>query len=449
MTPVVAVIGDDLTGVVSVGGEISARGIGTVLLRDAGVARVEASAAQEEAGPDSPGLCLLATTGSRHDAPAEAAQKARLAAAAMREAGAAVLLKKVDSLLRGNIAPEIGGAMEGFCAERALCVFAAPSHGRTTVGGVQLLRGRPVGADLDPGAHFRSGAGGADVLALLRGNFGDSVRLLDIALVARGPEAIDAAMRAAAGDASARLIACDIETVDQLARCTRAGLGCGIRFFVGTSDLGGALAEALIGAGTLRGAGPVLVVSGTVSEAGRVQARRLIERGIARAVEVPVSDPERGGDGELPPQEVAECARRAGTLLASGASALLRPASYPSPASGDERARAVARTLARIASESLRGAGISGLVATGGDTAEAVLESLGSPGLAVGREVIPGVSEALIRSGPHAGLRFVPKPGTYGGPDVLEAIVGWLRSRNPFFDACAGAHSGHPTRNLE
>jgi uncharacterized protein YgbK (DUF1537 family) len=58
--------------------------------------------------------------------------------------------------------------------------------------------------------------------------------------------------------------------------------------------------------------------------------------------------------------------------------------------------------------------------------------------MVIGRDVIPGVPEAVVLGGPHAGLRFVAKTGAYGGRDALEEIVRWLESCNELFDAYVG-----------
>lgn len=52
--------------------------------------------------------------------------------------------KKIDSTLRGNIAPEILVMLEVLGADAAIVIPAFPNEGRTTVGGYQLLKGIPI-----------------------------------------------------------------------------------------------------------------------------------------------------------------------------------------------------------------------------------------------------------------------------------------------------------------
>ena len=92
----------------------------------------------------------------------------------------------------------------------------------------------------------------------------------------------------------------------------------------------------------------------------------------------------------------------------------------------------------------IREARIAGVVATGGETAEVMLDLLGARGMVIGRDVIPGVPEAVVLGGPHAGLRFVAKTGAYGGRDALEEIVRWLGSCNELFDAYVGEAGPSP-----
>ncbi len=54
------------------------------------------------------------------------------------------LFKKIDSTLRGHIAPESLAALEVMKGDAAIIVPAFPAEGRTTVGGYHLLKGMPI-----------------------------------------------------------------------------------------------------------------------------------------------------------------------------------------------------------------------------------------------------------------------------------------------------------------
>src|SRR5215213_907328 len=99
-TPLVAVVGDDLTGVVAVGGELAARGLATVLPR--GVEGLRSGLVAPLLGRlNKPyaGTAIAVTTDSRHDPPDVARDKVRIASRVLSDMGAVLLVKKVDSLL--------------------------------------------------------------------------------------------------------------------------------------------------------------------------------------------------------------------------------------------------------------------------------------------------------------------------------------------------------------
>lgn len=54
------------------------------------------------------------------------------------------IYKKIDSVLRGNIATEINAMLNSLKMDAAVVFPAFPSEGRTTVGGFQLLKGIPI-----------------------------------------------------------------------------------------------------------------------------------------------------------------------------------------------------------------------------------------------------------------------------------------------------------------
>lgn len=439
--PLLAVIGDDLSGVVAVSGELAARGLATVIPRMVkGIGTDALSSPFGEMSRLHSGAVVAVTTDSRHDPTSVAREKVRAASETLSEMGAALLMKKVDSLLRGNIGPELAAALEGSGLEKALCVFAAPSHGRTTVGGEQLVNGEPVGRG-DPGSYLRFDSRGASIVKLLREEFGDRVSSLDLEVVRQGRDAVREELERMLDEDPTAVVVCDSTTAEHVADCVSVAISCGFRLFAGTSDLCGAAAEALIDSGRLSPKPPVLIISGTASQVGRDQLARATSTGIVRLVEVPTNAAGMAttSSGRTPVAgngEVEEYVRRASTLLNSGQNVLV--CCEGTPESGMDASSAVARTLAEVGAGTLLEASVCGIVATGGETAEALLDLLDAEGLALGRDVILGVPEAAILGGPYAGLRYVAKTGAYGGPNALEEIVGWLESCNELFDACVG-----------
>ena len=121
----IAVIADDLTGAADTGAALVRAGHRTaVAFRGE---RVDADA-------------VVIDTDSRGLPAAEAAARVR----AVALGGAEIVMKKVDSTLRGPLAAEVEAALAASGRTRAIVAPAFPATGRTTVGGVQHLDGVPV-----------------------------------------------------------------------------------------------------------------------------------------------------------------------------------------------------------------------------------------------------------------------------------------------------------------
>lgn len=158
----VAVIADDLTGAADTGVQLVRAGYRTAVIFHG-----------EEipaAGFDAVSL----DTDSRTRPAGFAAKRVVEAAQAARDAR--VVYKKLDSTLRGNVAAELSAALGATGRTHLVVAPAFPAAGRTTVGGVQLVRGVPVHeteARNDPRTPVREG----HVPTLLRAAFPSVVTL--------------------------------------------------------------------------------------------------------------------------------------------------------------------------------------------------------------------------------------------------------------------------------
>jgi hypothetical protein len=63
------------------------------------------------------------------------------------------------------------------------------------------------------------------------------------------------------------------------------------------------------------------------------------------------------------------------------------------------------------------------LVATGGDTAMAILQALNAEELHILGQVIEGIVMSRLAGGAYEGLRIVTKAGAFGEADALEKII--------------------------
>src|SRR5215218_239541 len=127
----VAIIADDLTGAADTGVQLARAGYRTaVAFRDAPI-------------PPARDLDAVALDTDSRAMPAGFAAK-RVVEAGHAVRDARIVYKKLDSTLRGPIAAELAAALEATGRHHAVVAPAFPSAGRTTVGGVQLVRGVPV-----------------------------------------------------------------------------------------------------------------------------------------------------------------------------------------------------------------------------------------------------------------------------------------------------------------
>jgi D-threonate/D-erythronate kinase len=397
----VGVVADDLTGAADGGVQLARAGYRTA------VAFLGAPIAPDGAGLDA----VVADTDSRAVAPAAA--RARVRAAARAVAGAPIVLKKIDSTLRGPVGGEVAAALEATGRRVAVVAPAFPAAGRTTDDGVQLLDGEPIHRTrfaADPVSPVRE----AHLPTLLAADgLGEALTL----------RAGDAAGLAAALE-RARCVVADARTDADLEAIVRAVSDPSAVLWVGSAGLARALAAVHPGPGLGAdeqddGAEPrVLVVAGSANDVAREQVRCLVASGVPAAG---LSLGALGGGA------TEACAALAAKALRSSGACVVHPIGT---GDGPGLSRRIADALGDVA-ERLAGEGVvSALVLTGGDTAVTVARRLGATGLRVEEELEPGVPVGrLLGARPY---RVVTKAGGFGSPEVLrracEALAASERS---------------------
>ena len=128
----IGVIADDLTGAAEIGGVGLRLGLQAEIIMDsAGLA-------------DSRADLLCWDTDSRSCPPDEASRLTAEAARHLTAAGCDRIYKKVDSVLRGNVIPELEAIMTELNLRRAMLAPANPSLGRIIRDGHYFVRGKPI-----------------------------------------------------------------------------------------------------------------------------------------------------------------------------------------------------------------------------------------------------------------------------------------------------------------
>ena len=389
-------IADDLTGAAEAGVAFSRGGRSVVLVLGRQADRASSS---DHRNAD----VLVIDTDTREAQPGPA----RVAvSAAMRDIGAGcIVLKKVDSLLRGNIADEVA-AIRAASADRLVIVAPAlPTLDRPTRNGVPYVAGRPL-RDTDA---WRGEAADAphrlnDVVA------GEAVELEDIR-----QERDSLAAKLSELGAADKAALCDAESDSDLRAIVRAGLAADRDvLWVGSAGLAQALAgelrpdECSARSVPPRTSGAQYVaILGSTSAVAHSQARALEAAG-ATWRQLPADDLIRSPEGLI------------GRISATIGDNLVVTVS--GEVQHGQR-HAVARGLA-IATAAVAAAPPC-LVLSGGATARAVLTHRGVNTLALTGEIEPGVVSCVPDD--DSSTEVITKAGSFGDPLSLVRVLGAQR----------------------
>jgi D-threonate/D-erythronate kinase len=393
----IGVIADDLTGAAELGAVGKRRGLKAEILLGYGI--------------DAAAELVCIDTDSRSCAPAEAARRAATAADFLRKSGATFIYKKVDSVLRGQVRPEIEGILQALGLKLALLMPANPSLGRTIHGGQYSVRGQLLHETefaRDPENPRRT----SDVLELLRPSSAVP------AFVRRSTEPLPAQ----------GIIIGEIETTDDLRRWaerSRDGrssapgplLAGGAEFFNALlTEFGCGSAASLMDNQRANPSSHELFVCGSTSESSRAFVQ------LARAQGTPVfSLPEPLAAGAPFTPAMVEANARKAIAAARSAPRVILNVGLP-PVSEAGLAKRLAMHLAQVAERVLRETPVDDVYAEGGATALELVRRMAWTRLTVLRGLALGV--ATLDVGTSSGLRLTIKPGTYVWPEELRRSAG-------------------------
>lgn len=329
--------------------------------------------------------------------------------------------KKIDSCLRGNIGAEVEALMDRMGYDVSFISPAFPDMGRTTFHDIHLVNGIPVAEtelSKDPvtpvttsrlseavGLKSHSQVGHVD-LRFLEGEKQDLIKETN-RVVLEG----------------ARHLVFDVTRETHLDRIVGLALESPRKILlVGSAGLAGSLARFLpkerkieLSDETLIAKGTHLVVCGTASERTTLQISRLVRaypcEVISLSPEVLADPSERKTLCEK--LEVAKSAITIGDVIIQ-----IRQGDTPSP----WPAESIVSGLASFVAVVLEKARPASLFLTGGDTAHAVLDSLGARGIRLSKEIVPGMVLGRLIGGTADGIFVVTKAGAFGRD---EALIEW------------------------
>ncbi|KXG75826.1 hypothetical protein AN618_17360 [Fervidicola ferrireducens] len=340
----------------------------------------------------------------------------------------AVLYKKIDSTLRGNIGAELKALRESLKPEIIVFAPAFPKNGRTTRNGIHYLNGVPVDKTelaKDP----RNPVTTSDVKKLLEESLDIPVRLKKLEEM---NENLAETILQDLGKYD--VFAFDAATEEDLVRIAEAVLALEKKaLWVGSAGLAEALMVCLEKRKNEDG---ILVVAGSVSQVTRRQISRAAEESqialakvdVKRALTNPCDEVKRVFAQVLDFMDKAKDVIIASALeekdvtdaIAVGKSLGLSSA---------ETSEAIARFMGEVAHEVVKARRPAGMVLTGGDTAIHVVKKLSATGCRINSELEPGIPELVLIGGVADGVKVVTKAGAFGNDESILKAVKFLKNR--------------------
>ncbi|WP_236654979.1 four-carbon acid sugar kinase family protein [Burkholderia pyrrocinia] len=356
---------------------------------------------------------------SRRASKEEAAQRNVVAVNALGRVGTRVY-KKMDSTVRGNFAPEVAALVSRI----GMAVFcpAYPVAGRTTRDGRQWVRGVAV----EESEFWRNEGilGKADLVAMLSGEE-LKVGHISIDAVRIEADALARQMKQMQMD-GVQAVVCDAETDDDLRLIACASAQLEKVFWVGSAGLASAVMDALklsrhaseVTKSDEATGGPVLTVVGSMSSVSHAQLDCLKANAGDNllALEVATSALETL-DADFT-TVVCEALRRGQHVVVS--------LSQTNRGDVNDGLRFCGR-LASLLAPAVPIAG--GIIATGGETARALLGEAGASALHVVEEIEDGMPLLACHLGGRA-LPVVTKAGGFGQPESLYNAWRWLADKS-------------------
>ncbi|EDM97816.1 hypothetical protein BACCAP_04291 [Pseudoflavonifractor capillosus ATCC 29799] len=402
------IVADDFTGANDTGVQLKRRGVPTSVVFSSEFIASEGS--------------FVLDTESRALGPEEAAAAVRAGLKGVDLTAFGRVMKKVDSTLRGSVAAEIKAVDELYGSELVVFAPALPDLGRTTVGGVHLLKGIPI-TRTELAKDPKTPVTEDNITRLLEAVYDEPVTHISEDQVSAGE--IDFS--------TGRVFTCDSATNADLRSVIQAAVATGKRtLWVGTA----AMADHLLGVEV--DVPPALAVVASVSAVSREQVNFAAGEGIP-LVSVPIPELLTGE------QKMETYVAQTVALLKEGKDAILASSASCNRAELD-RSVAVGEKLnmtreqvsgytqmvmGKMTKAILEQTPVSGMFLTGGDTALGFFMEARSLGSSIVTEIAVGIPMMRLSGGPFAGLKVVTKAGAFGKEDAITFALRKLKEVIP------------------
>jgi uncharacterized protein YgbK (DUF1537 family) len=365
---------------------------------------------------------------SRSIEASQAVAKSRAAEKWMRGRGASHVLFKICSTFDSTDAGNIGPVMDALRADSGDAVVlvtpAFPETGRTVYQGNLFVGAVPLN-ESPLKDHPLNPMHDSNLVRVLARQSKTKVGLVDLAVIARGPDAVRAHLAelvkkgfgAAIADA---VFECDLETIGTVALDHRVS--------VGASGIGLGLARALVASGRAKAnaakdisgkpvGGPAACLAGSCSQATLQQIAKA-----EQAMPVLHLDPEKVVAGKDETRRALGWARERlnkGPILIASSSTPDQVSALQARHGRDAAGHAIEQAMADIA-EGLVKSGVRRLVVAGGETSGAVVDRLGIPGFLVGPEIAAGVPVLRAVGARDGEMLLALKSGNFGGLEFFS-----------------------------
>ncbi|NHN28949.1 four-carbon acid sugar kinase family protein [Paenibacillus agricola] len=440
----IIILSDDLTGANDSGVQFAKRGIPTVVCIDD----------KQTIDPDVSGIAVVINVESRSLLPDEAYSKWTQLLSTIEFSKFQVIMKKIDSTLRGNIGKEIEAMLDSGKFDLAVVAPAYPQKARWTVGGYQLLHDQLL-EDSEISRDPKFPVTNSQISALIHEQTSLPVGEVGIRAVRSGKLEEQLNLLLQQGK---RIVVADSATDGDLAIIAALFSQAQTQMrvlWVGSAGLAEALANRypLLGflptppsqrpvpvqaapqsdrsaplgqpapAKSEQAAAPVLVAAGSVSQTTRLQVETLKQHGFRTLVIDPLLL--LGTSAE----EMAELTQEARQMIASGEDLVLttdisqaaksQVAEYLQKAGlsvmqgGDQ----IADGIGRLAAAIITNEALAGAVLTGGDIAYSTCTHLNIARLRIIGEVEEGLPLCVAEG--SLSVPLVTKAGAFGNPNSL------------------------------
>jgi len=424
-----AIIADDLSSATDCGAQIVRSGLSAVVPLKGYLLPTQARKAQ----------VISVDTDSRSLSAERSYDKVREVTQQLVDQGWTDFYKSVDSTLRGNLGAEIEAVLDIVKPDCAVIVPAFPKYGRTTVDGAQYLHGRPLHETefgTDPTAPVKD----ADIARRLTEGSRRKSGRLTLDQLRAGSTQIKSVIKTLLADGT-ELVIVDIAEQEDLKRICLGLSESDLRIvWVGSTGLAEFVPLAFevapktneLNQGHPTDPRSALALVGSASETTREQLQhaqtnnglkiihldpaRLVQNGAAAAAEL--------DQAHMELRDALEVGRDIALVVRASRDDIAATQQFGAQLnlSAAQVAQRIVDALALAGSRWINTGRISGVVATGGHTANALCNALGAQALEILGEVEAGIP--IMRILGKQALPLVTKAGGFGSPAAMgDALV--------------------------